>query len=93
MAEEFSVRKDEVDRLISDLAQIRAALDRDGLGVRDVFTGSAKVDDALNRFFDQSTDYRKAMNGLLERTAGQFNELMAGAKALDLFLADREGRR
>ncbi|MFG1696788.1 hypothetical protein [Nonomuraea sp. NPDC049309] len=87
MADEFSADRGEAARVASDLKAIRAALEAGLTGAREPRTGSAKVDEALRRFFAESSDNRERMDRLLERAAGLLDALVEGTGALDGSLA------
>ncbi|MGN9841526.1 hypothetical protein ACTMTI_25705 [Nonomuraea sp. H19] len=88
MAEEFTADRQEAASVSRDLKSIRAALDGGKIGALDARTGSAKVDDALRTFFEESSDNRERMNQLLERAAGLLDALVEGTGQLDGSLAD-----
>ncbi|MFD0467961.1 hypothetical protein ACFQ0B_06320 [Nonomuraea thailandensis] len=88
MAEEFTANRQEAANVSRDLKAIRAALDGGNAGALDAKTGSEKVDDALRRFFEESSDNRERMNQLLERAAGLLDALVEGTGTLDGSLAD-----
>ncbi|MFG1947542.1 hypothetical protein [Nonomuraea sp. NPDC048826] len=88
MAEEFSADRREAANVSRDLKAIRSALDGGTLGGRGGETGSAKVDAALRRFFEESSDNREKMDQLLERAAGLLDALVEGTGTLDGSLAE-----
>ncbi|UBU14149.1 hypothetical protein [Nonomuraea gerenzanensis] len=88
MAEEFTANRQEAANVSRDLKAIRAALDGGNIGALDAQTGSEKVDDAVRRFFEESSDNRERMNQLLERAAGLLDALVEGTGTLDGSLAD-----
>ncbi|MFB4272591.1 hypothetical protein [Nonomuraea sp. GTA35] len=88
MAEEFTANRQEAANVSRDLKAIRAALDGGRAGALDARTGSEKVDDAVRRFFEESSDNRERMNQLLERAAGLLDALVEGTGTLDGSLAD-----
>ncbi|GAA1698117.1 hypothetical protein AB0C27_19360 [Nonomuraea sp. NPDC048882] len=88
MAEEFSADRREAANVARDLKAIRAALDGGNAGALDARTGSEKVDEAVRRFFAESSDNRERMNALLERAAGLLDALVEGTGTLDGSLAD-----
>ncbi|NJP91926.1 hypothetical protein HCN51_21095 [Nonomuraea sp. FMUSA5-5] len=88
MAEEFTADRQEAAKVSRDLKAIRAALDGGRTGALDARTGSEKVDDAVRRFFEESSDNRERMDQLLERAAGLLDALVDGTGTLDGSLAD-----
>ncbi|MEV0622957.1 hypothetical protein AB0I81_57235 [Nonomuraea sp. NPDC050404] len=88
MAEEFTADRREAASVSRDLKAIRSALDGGQAGAQDAKTGSEKVDDAVRRFFEESSDNRERMNQLLERAAGMLDALVEGTGTLDGSLAE-----
>ncbi|NLT53886.1 MAG: hypothetical protein GXX79_04820 [Actinomycetales bacterium] len=70
-----------------------AAIRREMQSLGSVFDGydsavrSARVERALDDFYSDSSDYREAMNGLLERASGLMRGLAEGSTSVDLALA------
>ncbi|MFB4283350.1 hypothetical protein ACBJ59_49165 [Nonomuraea sp. MTCD27] len=87
MAEEFTADRQEAAKVSGDLKAIRAALGGGMAGALDANTGSEKVDDAVRRFFAESSDNRARMDQLLERAAGLLDALVEGTGTLDGQLA------
>lgn len=88
MAEEFTADRREAANVSRDLKAIRTALDGGNAGALDAKTGSEKVDEAVRRFFEESSDNRERMDQLLERAAGLLDALVEGTGTLDGSLAD-----
>ncbi|MCF6468857.1 hypothetical protein FAF44_10710 [Nonomuraea sp. MG754425] len=87
MAEEFTADRQEAAKVSGDLKAVRAALDGGRSGALDARTGSQRVDDAVRRFFEESSDNRERMDQLLERAAGLLDALVEGTGTLDGSLA------
>jgi hypothetical protein len=90
VAELFSVNRSAVDRVRSDLDQIRSnllSLETRFAGAADV-TGSPRVEAALEKFVRESSDNRARMIDLLDRGSYLMRSLVEGTGAMDLGLAD-----
>jgi hypothetical protein len=72
----------ELGRIRSDMGSLGRAIDRS-----DDATGSGRVQAALRDFFDDSSDSREKLDGLLERAAGMLRGLAEGTTSVDRGLA------
>lgn len=89
MAEKFSADPQvagdvarELNRIRTDMRSLGRTIDR-----YDDVTGSARVQAALHDFFDDSSDNREKLDGLLERAAGMLRGLAEGTTSVDKGLA------
>jgi hypothetical protein len=89
MADSFTADPQEANRVGQELAGIRSGLDAaSGLFAGAEATGSRRIQRALQRFRDDSSDSRAHMGDLLERASGLLFGLADGTTAVDQALAD-----
>jgi hypothetical protein len=89
MAEKFSADPQvagdvarELNRIRTDMRSLGRTIDR-----YDDVTGSGRVQAALRDFFDDSSDNREKLDGLLERAVGMLRGLAEGTRSVDKGLA------
>lgn len=88
MAATFGADPGEAERVAGQLRVIRSGLaDPGSLYSGAEATGSRRVQAALERFRDDSSDSREHMIELLDRAAGMLTALAEGAGAVDAALA------
>ncbi len=88
MADSFAADPQEADRMARELTGIRSELDAaDSWFAGAEATGSARIQQALQRFREDSAESRAHMGELLERAAGLLFGLAEGATAVDQALA------
>ena len=85
MADAFAANLTAVDQLAADLSQILSDIRSlnslfDGY---DGSLGSRRVEDALNRFHDDSSEARRKVEGLVERVSGMLSSVSSGARQVD----------
>lgn len=88
MAGTFGADPQAAGQMSTELGQIRSAMtsmDRifDEYGGA---TGSTRIAKALQKFFSESSDNRKKMDGLLERASGLLRGLAEGTTSVDTAL-------
>jgi hypothetical protein len=89
MADRFAADPLEAGRVAGELTGIRSGLGPvGGLFAGAEATGSGRVQGALQRFRDDSTESRTHMGDLLDRAAGMLVGLADGASAVDQALSD-----
>ena len=89
MADRFAADPREAERVAGELRTIRSALaDPGGLFAGAEATGSRRVQAALERFRDNSSDSREHLAELLDRAAGMLTGLAQGVDAVDQALAE-----
>jgi hypothetical protein len=89
MAEKFGANPRAAGDMSSELARVRSAMR--GMGSTfdryDDAVGSARVAEALDQFFSESSDNRESMDGLLKRASGMLRGLHDGTTSVDDGLA------
>ena len=90
MAGTFQCDPQAAAHISADLAGIRTEMKSMNRTFSDFAgaTGSRRVEEALRRFYSESSDSRKSMDALLERAAGLRAGLAEGTMAADQSLAD-----
>ena len=94
MADRFAADPLEAGRVAQELTGIRSGLNAaGGLFAGAEATGSDRVQGALQRFQDDSTENRTHMGAQLDRAAGMLFGLADGATAVDQALSDALDRK
>jgi hypothetical protein len=90
MANTFGANPQAAMQASRELAQIRSDLSAlaGGRAGFEGVTGSSRVEEALDRFFSESSDNRENMDKLLERSAGLLRSLAEGTASVDRAMAD-----
>jgi hypothetical protein len=89
MAESFAADPQEAQRVAQELTSIRSGLDAtNGLFAGAEATGSARIQRALHRFQEDSSQSRTHLGELLDRASGLLFGLADGATAVDQALSD-----
>lgn len=95
MADKFGANPQAAGQMAADLAEIRSAMK--GMGATfdryDDAVGSARISEALDEFFSESSDNREAMDGLLNRASRMLRGLDDGTTSIDHELAKALSQR
>ena len=85
MADAFAANLTAVDQLAADLSQILA----DVRSLNSIFDGydgslgSGQVEDALNRFYNDSSEARRKVEGLVESVRDMLTSVASGSRQVD----------